>query len=184
VMAKLDATGQLPYLVGATSVSFNGYSAPLISVQAGLIECVAPFEISGPALITVNVGGQESNSMLVSVGASVPYILETLNQDGTMNSASHPAPQGSVVTFYVTGLGLTVPLSQDGSVSAPPLPVPAASISTYINLNPVVPQFVAAADGLVAGITQINVQIPVATYSSNIASANIANASGQVYVVQ
>jgi uncharacterized protein (TIGR03437 family) len=185
VMAKLDATGQLPYLVGTTSVSFNGYSAPLISVEAGLIECVAPFEISGTTLITVNVDGQSSNSMLVLVGASVPYILEALNQDGTVNSASHPAPQGSVVTFYVTGLGITVPLSQDGSVSAPPLPVPVAPISVYINdNNPVVPQFVAAADGLVAGITQINVPIPVATYSSNVATANIANAFAQFYVVQ
>jgi uncharacterized protein (TIGR03437 family) len=89
------------------------------------------------------------------------------------------------VTFYVTGLGITVPLSQDGSVSAPPLPVPVAPISVYINdNNPVVPQFVAAADGLVAGITQINVQIPVATYSSNVATANIANAFAQFYVVQ
>ena len=184
VMAKLTATGQLPFLVGATSVSFNGYSAPLISVQAGLIECVAPFEISGATLVTVNVDGQSSNSMLIAVAASAPYILEVINQDGTVNSANHPAPQGSVVTFYMTGFGLTSPLSQDGSVSAPPLPVPVASISASINQNPILPQFVAAADGMVAGITQINIQIPVAAYSSNMVGADINGAVAEVYIVQ
>jgi uncharacterized protein (TIGR03437 family) len=99
-----------------------------------------------------------------------------------MNSADHPAPQGSVVTLYVTGLGLTSPLSQDASVSTPPLPVPVASISASINGSQVQPEFVAAAAGLVAGITQINVQIPVATYSSNIVDANVNGAFGSIYL--
>jgi uncharacterized protein (TIGR03437 family) len=116
--------------------------------------------------------------------ASAPYILEIINQDGNVNSASHPAPQGSVLTFYVTGLGLTFPLSQDGSVSVPPLAVPVASVGASINGNQVLPQFVGAADGLIAGITQINVQIPVATYSSNLVSVAINDAIGQIYISQ
>ena len=129
VMAQLDATGRLPFQVGATSVAFDGYIAPLISVQDNLIVCFAPFEITGSAEVTVTVDGQKSNSVRVGVSPSAPYVLSIVNQDGSMNSADHPAPQGSVVTFYVTGLGLTSPLSQDGSVSAPPLPVPVGSIA-------------------------------------------------------
>jgi uncharacterized protein (TIGR03437 family) len=182
VMAQLDATGRLPYQVSETSVSFDGYVAPLISVQDGLIVCFTPFEITGEPLLTVTVDGQNSSPVRVGVLPSAPYILEIINQDGTINSADHPAPQGSVVTFYVTGLGLTSPLSQDGSVSAPPLPVPVASISAYINGNQVQPQFAGAADGLVAGITQINIQVPVGTYSSNAASVSVDNAFVQIYI--
>lgn len=182
VMAQLDATGRLPFQVSSTSVSFDGYIAPLISVQDGLIVCFTPFEITGAPVLTVTVDGQKSNPVRVGVLSSAPYIIEIVNQDGTINSADHPAPQGSVVTFYVTGLGLTSPLSQDGSVSAPPLPVPVASISAYINGNQVQPQFVGAADGLVAGITQINIQVPVGTYSANAASVSVNNAFGQIYI--
>jgi uncharacterized protein (TIGR03437 family) len=184
MMAQLDSTGHLPYVVNATSVSFNGYLAPIISVQAGLIVCFAPFEITGPTDVTVTVDGQSSTPVRVAVIPVAPYILSIVNQDGSMNSASHPAPQGSVVTIYVTGLGLTSPLSQDGSVSAPPLPVPVTQVSGYIDINPVTPLFVGAAEGLVAGITQVNVQIPTATYSSNAVSASVDSAMAQIYIVQ
>jgi uncharacterized protein (TIGR03437 family) len=184
VMAQLDQTGQLPFLVGGTSVSFNGYSAPIISVESGLVVCFAPFEIAGPTAVTVTVNGQKSTAVRVAVAASAPYVLEILNQDGSVNSAAHPAPQGSVVIFYVTGLGVTTPLSQDGSVSAPPLPVPVASIIAFINGNQIQPQFAGAADGLVAGITQVNVQIPVATYSSSPIFASVDSAQAQIYISQ
>lgn len=183
VMAQLDATGRLPFTVGATSVSFDGYIAPLISVQDGLIVCFAPFEITGSAEVTVTVDGQKSNSVRIAVASSAPYILSVINQDGSMNSADHPAPQGSEVTFYVTGLGLTFPLSQDGSVSAPPLPIPLGSISASIGNNQVQPEFVAAAYGLVAGITQINVQVPVATYQPPVYGV-IDGAFAQIYIGQ
>jgi uncharacterized protein (TIGR03437 family) len=184
VMAQLDATGQLPYSVTGASVLFNGYSAPIISVQSGLIVCFTPFEISGLTAVSVTMNGQTSNSVRIGAVAGAPYILEVINQDGSLNSDSHPAPQGSVLTFYVTGLGLTFPLSQDGSVSAMPLPVPVASITAYLDGNQVQPQFVGAADGLIAGITQINVQIPVAAYSSNMVSVSLNQAAGPVYIVQ
>jgi len=184
VMAQLDATGRLPFEVGGTSVSFDGYVAPLISVQDSLIVCFAPFEISNTAVVTVKVNGQSSNTVRVGVTPVSPYILTIVNQDGSPNSAGHPAPQGSVVTFYVTGLGITSPLSQDGSVSAPPLPVPVAPMGAYIDSNQVQPQFVAAADGLVAGITQINIQIPVATYTSNPVTAGVGSAYAPLYIGQ
>jgi uncharacterized protein (TIGR03437 family) len=184
VMAQLDSTGGLPFQVGATSVAFDGYIAPLISVQDGLIVAFAPFEISATSEVTVTVDGQKSNSVRVAVTPVAPYFLAITNQDGTANSATHPAPQGSVVTFYLTGLGLTFPLSQDGSVSAAPLPVPVTPVTAYIDENQVQPQFVGAADGLVAGITQVNLQVPVATYSSNPVNVSIAAAVGPLYVGQ
>jgi uncharacterized protein (TIGR03437 family) len=118
----------------------------------------------------------------IGVQAAAAYFLAIVNQDGTLNSANHPAPQGSVMTFYITGLGLTTPLSQDGSVSLPPLPVPVGQVFAYIDSNLVQPQFVAAAYGLVAGITQVNVRVPVATYASNLINAFIGGAFSQSYI--
>ena len=68
--------------------------------------------------------------------------------------------------------------------AAPPLAVPALGVSAYINSNQVQPQFAAAADGLIAGITQVNLQIPVETYSSNIIGVSVNNAFAQIYIVQ
>jgi uncharacterized protein (TIGR03437 family) len=170
--------------VSGTSVSFNGYSAPLISVQDSLIVCFAPFEISGPTDVTVTVDSQKSTPVRVAAQSTAPYILSIFNQDGTVNSANHPAPQGSVVTIYMTGLGLTSPLSQDGSVAAPPLPVPVMPVSAAINANQAPVEFVGAADGLVAGITQVNVQIPTATYPSNPIYASVNAAQAQIYIGQ
>jgi uncharacterized protein (TIGR03437 family) len=54
----------------------------------------------------------------------------------------------------------------------------------FIAQNHVQPQFVGAAYGLIAGITQVNVQVPVATYSSSPVSASVGGASGPVYIGQ
>jgi uncharacterized protein (TIGR03437 family) len=183
VMAQLDQTGQLPFLVSGTSVSFNDYLAPIISVQDRLIVCFAPFEIAGITDVTVTVNGQKSTPVRVAVQSSAPYILSIVNQDGTMNSANHPAPQGSMETIYVTGLGITSPLSQDGSVNYPPLPSP-PPVSASINGNPVQIESATAAYGLVAGITQVNVQIPIATYSSNPIFVDVDAAEAQIHIGQ
>jgi uncharacterized protein (TIGR03437 family) len=110
--------------------------------------------------------------------------LSIVNQDGSANSASHPAPPGSIIGVYVTGLGVTTPLSQDGSISAPPLPVPAMPVFASVNDNQVPVQSATAAPGLVAGITQVNLQIPMATYPSPPIYINVNGSSAQVYIGQ
>jgi hypothetical protein len=52
----------------------------------------------------------------------------------------------------------------------------------YIDTSQVQPQFVAAADGLVAGITQVNMQVPVASYSSNPVELFLNNAIALIYI--
>lgn len=104
-----------------------------------MIVCFAPFEISGITDVTVTVNGKKSTAVRVAVAPTAPYILTIVNQDGTVNSADHPAAQGSVVAIYVTGLGLTSPLSQDGSVNYQPLSTPVSMVTAYIGQNQVQP---------------------------------------------
>ena len=67
-----------------------------------------------------------------------------------------------MITIYVSGLGQTSPPGADGLLNANPLPVPLAAVTVYFPATPsaVTPQFLGAAAGMIAGITQVNVQVP------------------------
>ena len=116
--------------------------------------------------------GQVSSALTVSVAASAPALF-TLNGSGTgqavavnddqsINDAAHPAKAGSVVTLYGTGAGATTPAGQDGvpTSSTPPYPIPNLPVSVTIGGKTSTVQFAGSAPGLVAGVLQLNVQIP------------------------
>ena len=84
-----------------------------------------------------------------------------LNQDGTLNSASNPAQVGSVITLYATGEGQTSPGGVDGKLATgSTLPMPVQTVNVTIGGLPAVVNYAGAAPTLVAGLMQINVQIP------------------------
>jgi uncharacterized protein (TIGR03437 family) len=90
-----------------------------------------------------------------------------LNQDGTLNSAAHPSPIGSVITFYLTGEGPTTPLGVDGKLAnSAPYPAPVQSVSATIGGLPAVVNYAGAAPTLVAGVMQMNVQVPTGVPAS------------------
>jgi uncharacterized protein (TIGR03437 family) len=184
VDAQLDSFGRLPSALGATRVLFDNLLAPLISVQDTTIVCFAPFEINQVAQVAVDFGGQRSNTVRVGIAKSSPQILAIANQDGTLNSPDRPARPGDVIVLYATGLGETSPLSVDGMINFPPLPVPVVPVSVLIGGHSVPPQFVAAAYGLVAGITQVNVQVPFITDPSNLVNVALNSGQGILYIVR
>jgi uncharacterized protein (TIGR03437 family) len=164
--------GKLPFTLGGVQVTFNTQQAPLLYVSAGQINAVAPFELAGQstAQMTVTQNGQ-SFTTTVAVSATNPSIFAAnatgtgqggiLNADLSPNSASNPAPLGSVVAIFATGLGVTKPTSVDGVLTSavnPPLVAPPVKV-TIGGQNAVV-SYQGAAPSLVAGISQINVQIP------------------------
>ncbi len=84
-----------------------------------------------------------------------------MNQDGTVNSASNPAPRGSVVSIYGTGGGAHTSYLWAGylNLSLPygdlslPVTVPIAGESTR-------PLYAGGAPDLVDGAMQINAAVP------------------------
>ncbi|HEY4364401.1 MAG TPA: SBBP repeat-containing protein [Bryobacteraceae bacterium] len=195
VDAKFDATGRLEDIVSGVTVKFDGIPAPLISVQDGMIECFVPFEVAQYPQVTVTNNGQTSNSVRIYVGPQSPQMLSVFNQDGTPNSSKQPAKVGSVIAIYVSGLGVTTPPSLDGFMSSYPLPVPAVPVTVYVSTglgnNPqpggpspyVQPLYAGAAPGLIAGITQVNIQIPPGTYASNGATVGVNASYAPLYVI-
>jgi uncharacterized protein (TIGR03437 family) len=171
----MQSPTQVATQVGGIQVLFDGVPMPLMQLQAQQIQVMAPFALSGKATTQVTVvnGTQQSNAVTVGVLSKSIVILAVLNQDFTINSAENPASLGSVVTLYVTGLGQTTPASVDGQVNGPPLPVPVSPIkmvsmydSMSENQTTLAILFQAAAYGSVAGIAQINLQLP-ATYAGS-----------------
>jgi len=184
VTGLVDATGRLSALVANTTVFFDDIPAPLVSVGSTAIQCFAPFEISGATVVTVVSNGQKSNGVRMGVSSSSPEILSIANQDGTPNSSSNPAHPGSTIVIYASGLGETNPLSVDGLVNSTPLPAPLAAVKVYLPNLTLQPEFVGAAPGMVAGIVQVNVQLPVMNYSSNALAIGVNTAAGTVFVSQ
>ncbi|HLK63647.1 MAG TPA: SBBP repeat-containing protein [Bryobacteraceae bacterium] len=164
VTAQLDATGRLPFELGNTIVFFDNIPAPIMSVQASTIVCFVPFEIASATTVTVSANGQKSNAVRMGVTVSSPMILSVVNQDGSVNSADHPAKGGSVITLYVSGLGETTPESADGLVNSAPLPVPVAPSPVQVTVNGVGSSIqvlsVTAAPQMIAGISQVNLVLP------------------------
>jgi uncharacterized protein (TIGR03437 family) len=165
--------GRIPTTLAGTTVYFNGTPAPILYTSAGQVGVVAPFNLSGDkADVVVVNNGAVSSALTVSIAATAPALFTlngsgtgqavAINQDGSINGADHPAKAGDFVTLYGTGAGRMNPSSQDGSVTSttPPLPLPAVTITATVGGKSVTPQYAGAAPGLVAGVIQVNVQIP------------------------
>ena len=154
-------------------VLFDGLPAPVLYASASQVNAVVPFSVAGHTSTQLQVEylGATTASITLPVSATAPGIF-TLDASGkgqgailnakdeSVNSPANPATVGDYVVLFATGAGSTNPGSVDGWVSAPPLPVPIASVTVKIGGIPCHTNFVGAAPGFVAGLLQINAQVP------------------------
>ena len=178
---QTHATLESPYPTQAAGVEvfFDGLAAPLLWVQDGQINAVAPWSLTPGANTQVCVTYNDSNTSCLSwpVVETAPAVFKVdgtyaaaLNQDGTVNSANNPAPVGSIVTVFATGLGAITPPQTDGTLVGSPLPsnaLPVSVAATYtigipFGMPVTVPfkvLYVGPAPDEVAGVSQINFQV-------------------------
>jgi len=157
--------------INGAQVLFGGLAAPLLFASSSQINAVVPFGVAGPATqVQVVYQGQPMASTTVPVQPASPALFALddtgggpgaiLNQNGSVNSNSNPAAQGSVVVLYGTGGGLTTPASVDGLLTSQPYPKPMLPVSVTIDSLPAPVLYAGAAPGLVAGVLQINLVVP------------------------
>ena len=161
-----------PTRAGNVEVTFDGTPAPLLWVEDSQINLAVPWSVAGPTTqVCVTYNNVRSNCLSLPVAQAAPGVFTVdgtyaaaLNQDGSLNSAANPAPPGSIVAIFATGLGAINPPLADGSLVGLPLPVNALSLdlvaqclltgcpqqSTY---NPL---YAGPAPYLIAGTSQIN----------------------------
>ena len=166
----------VPTALAGTRVLFDGVAASIIYTSANQVAVIVPVGVASKAnvLVTVEYLGMVSAVFQVPVKAVKPALFTTdasgrgagaiLNQDNTVNTAPNPARKETVVSFYLTGAGLTSPTGVDGQIvnTVANLVNP---VSVTINGQPSVVQYAGNAPSLVPGVAQINVKLPVGTKS-------------------
>jgi uncharacterized protein (TIGR03437 family) len=173
---QVNADGTYAKLLGGTQVLFDGVPAGLTYASAVQVNAVAPYGLAPGATTQVQVEyqGVLSNALSVPVQAAHPGLFTVdssglgsgaiLNQDYSLNGGFNPAARGSYVMIYSTGGGVTNPPSADATITPAPPPLyllkttPVSVTIGGITVTPV--SFSGAAPSQIAGLTQINAQVP------------------------
>jgi uncharacterized protein (TIGR03437 family) len=146
--------------------------------------------------------GVPSNTVSMPVSKSLPGLLtldalnpvyhadyadaNARNQDGTLNSATNPAPAGSTITLFTTGVGATNPPVAPGSIALSPGVSPITPLySSWETAGPgigeaAVPLVVSDVPGFVSAVFQV--QIPVPTAIQNLPGTDLGNGIMRVVV--
>lgn len=167
----------LPTSLFDTTVSFNGVAAPLFYVSSTQINAQVPFETpTGPVTVQVQRADQTTGTQTVMVAAASPGIFTVLQNGVTVGAILHgktfgpvtptdPAVPGETLSIYATGLGaLQQPVA---SGTLPPSPPPETTALPTVTIGGVAATV--GYSGLaarLAGVYQINVQMPAVTPSS------------------
>jgi len=175
---QTQATFQTPYPTYAANVqvTFDGTPAPLLWVQDAQINAVAPWSLTPGrnTQVCVSYNGVPTNCLTWPVVQTAPAVFTVdgtyaaaLNQDGTINSANHPAPVGSIVAVWATGLGPVTPAQADGTLAGLPLPNNVLAVGVMASYSlfvvaenvPFPVSYAGPAPDMVAGASQINFQV-------------------------
>jgi uncharacterized protein (TIGR03437 family) len=127
--------------------------------------------------IAVSYQGKYGSTTVVPVASAAPGIFTAnttgsgqaaaVNQNGSLNTASNPAKVGSIVSLYVTGEGQTSPGGQDGKLAnSAPYPMPVQAVAVTIGGVSATVTYAGGAPTAVAGLMQVNVQIPAGVATS------------------
>ncbi len=172
------ATGKLATTIGGVQVLFNGIPAPMIYASSTQVSAVVPYEMAPVAnpSVWIKYLGQTSNAYQLTTTTTAPGLFTQnasgsgpgaiLNQDNSVNGPGNQAAKGSIVQVYLTGEGQTSPPSVTGAITTATLPppqvtpVPLLAVGVTVNGQPALYVYAVEAPGLVAGMMQLNVQIP------------------------
>ncbi len=158
---QVDA-GRITTSVDGTQVMFDNMAAPLIFTSSGQLNVVVPYEVAGETttVLQVVVQGKPTNSVTLPVVGTSPGVFAITNEDGSVNSPANPSPAGGILVLYGTGEGQTNPAGVDGQLNTSVYPKPVANVSATIGGQPGSIKYAGAAPDFVAGVLQVNVQVP------------------------
>jgi uncharacterized protein (TIGR03437 family) len=165
--AKADSL-PLPNTLGGASVDINGVAIPLLYASPTQINAQVPQAAAlGTASIVVHAGSINLPPAVLTIQASAPSLFTldgvhaaAQNQDGTINSPAAPAPPGSVLAVYCTGLGaLDHPVQTGEAATSTPLSRTVQPVTATVGAQDAEVLFSGLSPGSV-GLYQVNVQIP------------------------
>jgi uncharacterized protein (TIGR03437 family) len=173
VSAGSGAVGSLlPVRLSNTSVSVEGYPAPLIYVSDTQVAIIVPYEASlyRSVKVVLTNGGARSNTREIEVAAmnlglftsnsSGTGLAAAINQDGSLMSFGRPAQDDSYISLFATGEGMLSPLVEAGRFTNELTYSPQKRIEVYIDNRLSETSYIGVAPFSVTGFLQINAKIP------------------------
>lgn len=171
----LGPNGKFGTSVAGTTVNIGGTNAPIIYTSSNLVSAIVPYEVNGlsTADVVVTYNGTQSKLSAVPIAGSAPGVFTldssgagqalAVNLNGQLNGASNPVGIGGFVILYATGEGPTTPAGVDGQLAptTSPAPTPVHTVTATVNGIPATVTYAGGAPGFVAGVMQVNLQIPI-----------------------
>jgi large repetitive protein len=183
VAFSVNSSGTLDSTLAGVTVTVEGVPAIPLYVLSGQLNFILPFNLptSGQAAVQVEYNNLTSVQFNIPLTAADVQIFTAsgtgsgagsiLNQDGSINTATNPAPTSSYVSAFGTGGGVLGgagslgPAVTAGGVAGDTLSWIPAPYSATVNGATASVQYAGSAPGLVYGVNQFNVQIPAGTPS-------------------
>ncbi len=167
---QVASTIPFPSKLGGVQVLINNVPAPIYYVSQNQVSAIVPYQTSGVAQIQVVNNGAASNAVTEFVVTTAPGVFTqpaggvgyaaALHPDFSLVTPSSPAKIGETVAVFVTGLGAVFPSIPDGSAGPSPNFSNATNpIAATVGGQTATVAFAGLAPGL-AGLYQVNVQIP------------------------
>jgi|GEM_PF-1994254 len=182
VGATVNSNGRIDTTLAGLTVLIDGIPSPLLFVRNDQVNAVVPFATrpgtTVPVQVTYNGSVVSTGSVLITEVAPAVFTADgsgqggaaAMNQDGTLNSAANPAPAGSIVTVWATGIGELASAGVDGLITTGTPSRHVKSVWAKVDGKPAEVTYAGAAPMLVAGTSQLNIKIPdCATTGDNVA---------------
>jgi uncharacterized protein (TIGR03437 family) len=163
-------------MLGNTRIYFDNVAAPMIYAidrSPSVLSCVVPYGVKNSTQVQVEYNGVKGNTVTVPVVDSVPGIF-SLSQTGTgpgailnwpdytVNGSSNRVAAGGYIMAYATGEGKT-DIALDGQKVPLMGPYPKPLLTPWtatVGGKPAAVTYAGSAPDNIAGVFQVNVQIP------------------------
>ena len=192
------ATGMVDSTLAGTRACYSeAIAAPILYASATQVNAIVPYEIAGQAQVALQVTYQSSPSaqtstsavLTLQVAGAAPGVFTVsktgsgqaaaINQDGSLNGPSNPAPKGSYVSVYFTGGGQTNPSGVTGSVNTEVLKYLLQTPSVTVGGQTAPVTFAGAAPDYVDGLNQLNIRLsnntPAGSQPISITAAGVSS---------
>ena len=168
--------------------------APLLYLSKNQINAIIPnIAVKDDVTVAIEHNGSVAASTTVRAAAFAPGIplqgdglrgqAAVINEDGTLNSASHPAKAFSIASVYVLGVN---PSGAAGQIAGPATPLTNVPIVVIGNNVPEI-RYAGSSPGQVSALTQINFVVPELTSGTKeiyVVIGNLSSPFGALITIQ